>query len=151
MHAGGRVREGALGGGLPEVDEFLPVLDRTPPGETTSLTETLDGDYFMLRVDSETPAEKKPLAEVRDQVVEMWRAREQARLAEEKAKALADRVRGGEAFAAVATAEGLELKQTEPVTRFENAPQRTPSPLVAQPIFEIATGEVTTEIGRAHV
>src|SRR3546814_5373752 len=73
----------------------------------------------------------------------MWRAREQARLAEEKAKALADRVRGGEAFAAVATAEGLELKQTEPVTRFENAPQRTPSPLVAQQIFEIATGEVT--------
>src|SRR3546814_2198075 len=67
-------------------------------------------------------------AEVRDQVVEMWRAREQARLAEEKAKALADRVRGGEAFAAVATAEGLELKQTEPVTRFENAPPRTPSP-----------------------
>src|SRR3546814_3560710 len=38
----------------------------------------------------------------------------------------------------------LELKQTEPVTRFENAPQRTPSPLVAQQIFEIATGEVTT-------
>src|SRR3546814_11206188 len=73
----------------------------------------------------------------------MWRAREQARLAEEKAKALADRVRGGEAFAAVATAEGLELKQTEPVTRFENAPQRTPSPLVAQQIFEIATGQVT--------
>src|SRR3546814_20383840 len=33
---------------------------------------------------------------------------------------------------------------TEPVTRFENAPQRTPSPLVAQQIFEIATGEVTT-------
>src|SRR3546814_17866663 len=26
---------------------------------------TLDGDYFMLRVDSETPAEKKPLAESR--------------------------------------------------------------------------------------
>jgi peptidyl-prolyl cis-trans isomerase D len=74
----------------------------------------------------------------------MWREREQTRLAEEKAKALADRVRGGETLAAVATAEGLELKQTEPVTRFENAPQRTPSPLLAQQIFDIAEGEVTT-------
>jgi peptidyl-prolyl cis-trans isomerase D len=74
----------------------------------------------------------------------MWREREQTRLAEEKAKALAERVRGGETLAAVATAEGLELKQTEPVTRFENAPQRTPSPLLAQQIFDIAEGEVTT-------
>src|SRR3546814_12936599 len=74
----------------------------------------------------------------------MWRAREQARLAEEKAKALADRVRGGEASAAVATAEGPDLKQTAPVTRFENAPQPTPSPLVAQHPFTNPTTAVTT-------
>src|SRR3546814_10156245 len=152
IDARGRTPEGALVEGLPSIDEFLPVLDRTPPGETTSLTETLDGDYFMLRVDSETPAEKKPLAEVRDQVVEMWRAREQARLAEEKAKALADRVRGGEAFAAVATAERLELKKPAPVTRFENPPQRPPSPLPAQPIFATAPGQVTTvPPGHGHI
>src|SRR3546814_4329889 len=73
IDARGRTPEGALVEGLPSIDEFLPVLDRTPPGETTSLTATLDGDYFMLPVDSETPAEKKPLAAVRDQVVERGR------------------------------------------------------------------------------
>jgi peptidyl-prolyl cis-trans isomerase D len=144
IDAQARTPAGELVEGLPSINEFLPVLNRTAVGDSSSLTETLDGDYFMLRVDGETPAERKPLAEVRDQVVEMWRERERTRLAEEKAKALADRVRGGETLAAVATAEGLELKQTEPVTRFENAPQRTPSPLLAQQIFDIAEGEVTT-------
>jgi peptidyl-prolyl cis-trans isomerase D len=144
IDAQARTPAGELVEGLPSINEFLPVLNRTAVGDSSSLTETLDGDYFMLRVDGETPAERKPLAEVRDQVVEMWREREQTRLAEERAKALADRVRGGETLAAVATAEGLELKQTEPVTRFENAPQRTPSPLLAQQIFDIAEGEVTT-------
>jgi peptidyl-prolyl cis-trans isomerase D len=144
IDAQGRDAEGEPVAGLPSISEFLPVLNRTAVGETSTLSETIDGDYFMLRVDGETPAEKKPLAEVREQVVAMWRAREQARLAEEKAKALAERVRGGEDFAAVAAAEGLELQQTEPVTRFENSPQRTPSPLLAQQIFEIAESEVTT-------
>ena len=144
IDAQARTPAGALVEGLPSINEFLPVLNRTPVGERSTLTETLDGDYFILRVDGETPAAKKPLAEVRDQVVEMWREREQARLAEEKATALAERVRGGEALAALAGAEGLSLQQTAPVTRFENDPQRTPSPQLSQQIFDIAAGEVTT-------
>ncbi|WP_340119081.1 SurA N-terminal domain-containing protein [Pelagibius sp. 7325] len=130
--------------GLPSLNGFLPVLNRTAVGETSTLTETLDGDYFILRVDGETPAEKKPLAEVRDQVVEMWRAGEQSRLAAEKAEALAERLRGGADLAEVAAAEGLNVAETAPVTRFENDPQRTPSPQLSQQLFEIAEGEVTT-------
>lgn len=144
IDAQGRTPEGGLVEGLPSLNEFLPLLNGTPIGETSILTETLEGDYFILRVDGETPAQKKPLAEVRGQLIEFWRERERTRLAEEKAKVLADRLRSGATLAAVAEAEGLELKQTEPVTRFESAPQRVPSPLVAQQIFEIAEGEVTT-------
>lgn len=146
IDAQGRAPDGTLVEGLPAINEFLPLLNATRVGETTTLTETMDGDYFILRVDGETPAEKKPLAEVRDQLVEQWRQRERERLAEEKAEALTARLRGGETLAAVAAAEGLEAKQTEPVTRFETAPQRVPSPLVAQQIFEIAEGEVTTVV-----
>ncbi len=129
---------------LPSINEFLPVLGRTSAGESSTLTETLDGDYFILRVDGETPAQKKPLAEVREQIVEMWRAREQARLAEERAAALAEQVAGGKMLAEVAAAEGLELKTTEPITRTENAPQRTPSPQLSQQIFDIDEGGTTT-------
>jgi peptidyl-prolyl cis-trans isomerase D len=90
------------------------------------------------------PAEKKPLAEVRDQIVEMWRAREQARLAEERATALAEQVTGGKTLAEVAAAEGLQLQSTEPITRTENAPQRTPSPQLSQQLFDIDQGGTTT-------
>ncbi|GAB4366955.1 MAG: SurA N-terminal domain-containing protein [Kiloniellaceae bacterium] len=140
----GRGRDGALIEDLPSLTDFLPVLNRTAVGDSSTLTETLAGDYFMLRVDGETPAEKKPLAEVRDQVVEMWRAEEQARRAAAKAEAIAERLRGGAELAAVAADEGLTVSETVPLTRFENDPQRTPSPLLSQQLFEIAEGEVTT-------
>src|SRR3546814_14046499 len=78
IDARGRTPEGALVEVLPSIDEFLQVLDRTPPGETTSHTETLDGDHFMQRVHSETPAEKKTPAEARAHVVDMWRTRPRA-------------------------------------------------------------------------
>jgi len=144
IDAQGRTPAGAPVAGLPSLNEFLPVLNRTAVGESSTLSETLEGDYFIIRVDGETPAEKKPLAEVRDQVAEMWRAQEQARLAQEKATALADKVKAGETLAAVAEAEGLDLRQTEAVTRFENNPLRTPSPQLSQQLFDIAQGEVTT-------
>ncbi|MGF1591996.1 MAG: SurA N-terminal domain-containing protein [Kiloniellaceae bacterium] len=152
IDAQGRAPDGELVEGLPSINEFLPLLRRTAVGDTSVLTETLDGDYFVLRVDGETPAVKRPLAEVRDQVTEMWRERERARHAEERANDLAARVARGDGLAAVAEAEGLELRRTEAITRFENNPQRTPSPQLSQQIFEIAEGEVTTvETGNAHI
>jgi peptidyl-prolyl cis-trans isomerase D len=74
----------------------------------------------------------------------MWRAREQARRAEERAAALAGQVTGGKTLAEVAAAEGLELQSTEPITRNENAPQRTPSPQLSQQLFDIQPGGTTT-------
>ncbi|MGD1880067.1 MAG: SurA N-terminal domain-containing protein [Kiloniellaceae bacterium] len=144
IDARGRTPEGTLVEGLPSIGEFLPVLNRTAVGDSSTLTETLDGDYFIVHVDGETPAAKKPFDAVRDQVAEIWRNGERARLAEEKAAAFAERVKTGEDFAAVATAEGLSVAETAPLTRFENDPQRTPSPLLSQQLFEIAEGEVTT-------
>lgn len=136
--------EGDLVEGLPSINEFLPVLNRTSLGASSTLNETLDGDYFILRVDGATPAQKKPLAEVRDQIVEMWRTREQGRLAEERAAALAEQAAGGKTLAEVASAEGLQVQTTEPITRTENAPQRTPSPQLSQQLFDIDPGDTTT-------
>ncbi len=136
--------EGELVEGLPSLSEFLEVLNATQMGDTSLLTETLAGDYFIIRVDGETPARKKPLAEVRDDVAELWRLAESIRLSEEKATALAERLKAGEGFAELAASEGLELSQTEPITRFESDPARTPAALLSQQLFEIAEGEVIT-------
>ena len=127
--------------GLPAGSEFLEVLRETAVGDTSLLTETLDGDYFILRVDGETPAAPRPLEEVRKEVVELWRAGERRRLAQERAEALKEKLDGGTTLTALAESEGLSAEKTEPVTRFDGNPERTPSALLSQRLFDIAKGE----------
>ncbi|WP_420348290.1 SurA N-terminal domain-containing protein [Pelagibius sp.] len=138
----GRDRDGNVIEALPALNEFLELLRTTALGDTSLLTETLDGDYFIVRVDDEIAATLRPLPEVRDDVIRLWQARERARMGQEKAESVAERLRSGEDFGAVAEAEGLQLLTTEPVTRFETDPARTPAPALSQQLFEIETGEI---------
>ncbi|MEQ8357829.1 MAG: SurA N-terminal domain-containing protein [Kiloniellaceae bacterium] len=126
--------------GLPPLEDFLAVLNATPSGETSVLSESLEGDFFIVRVDGETPAQKQPLAEVREQVVELWRENERARRAKEMGDAIAGRLNEGRDIAAVAEAEGLSVEETPAVTRFENSQQQTLDPRIAPQLFEIDAG-----------
>lgn len=140
----GRNPQGELVENLPPLNDLQAALRPLTAGETSILRESRAGDFFIVRVDDVIPAEKKSFEEVREEVVELWRERQRDRLARAKGEAIAGRLRAGEDFAAVAEAEGLELKETPPVTRDEADPQRIPHPLMAQQLFEIAEGEVTT-------
>ncbi len=144
IDAQGRTPEGEPVENLPDLQTFLATVNPLQPGEASTLKETRDGDFFMVRVDDVTPAQKRPLEDVRNEVVELWRSSEQERLAQEKAEAIAERVEAGETLAAVAEAEGLSLQETQPATRFETDQQRVTHPLIAQQLFEMAEGEVTT-------
>lgn len=140
----GRTPAGEPVENLPPLADFLQTLNPLQAGDSSSLRESREGDFFMVRVDSVTPSEKRPLAEVRDEVVELWRAQERERLAREKGEAIAARLEVSEDFAAVAEAEGLTLQETQPVTRSEDDRQRIAHPLIAQQLFEIAEGEADT-------
>ncbi len=67
-----------------------------------------------------------------------------ANLAREKAEALAERAKVGNELEALAAEAGLVVSTTAPITRFETAPARTPSPALASKLFRIQPGEVTT-------
>ncbi len=125
-------------------DRFLEVAFDIEEGRESLLTETGNGDYFILRVDSVTPAQLRPLNEVRAEVTELWRSAQRAKLAREAAEALAERVKSGNEFAVVAAEAGLMVTQTKPVNRFETAADNTPSPALASKLFQIVVGEVTT-------
>jgi peptidyl-prolyl cis-trans isomerase D len=139
----GRNPAGEPVAGLP-AGRFLEVAFETETGRESLLTETPNGDYFILRVDSVTPEQLRPLDEVRTEVTELWRGAQRAKLAREKAEALAERIQSGNEFATAATEAGLTVAQTKPVTRFETAAARTPSPTLAAKLFQIVVGEVTT-------
>jgi peptidyl-prolyl cis-trans isomerase D len=123
---------------------FLALAFETEAGRESLLTETANGDFFILRVDSVTPAQLRPLDEVRAEVTELWRDAQRAKLAREQAEALAERIESGNEFEVVATEAGLIVARTKPVTRFETAIASTPSPTLAAKLFQLSVGQVTT-------
>jgi peptidyl-prolyl cis-trans isomerase D len=139
----GRDQAGEAVGELP-ADRFLELAFETEAGRESLLTETASGDYFILRVDAVTPAQLRPLDEVRVEVTELWRDAQRAKLAREKAEALAERIKAGNELAVVATGAGLTISQTKPVTRFETAAASTPSPTLSSKLFQLNIGQVTT-------
>ena len=143
IDAQGRDASGGVIDGLPPIDEFLPVLAETAVGEESLLTETRDGDYFVLRVDGVVPAEPMPLDAVREEVAELWRARSRERLAEERADALAARAKEGVALSKIAEDEGLSVTRRGPVNRFGQGDDgsRMSGDLVSK-LFELKQGDV---------
>ncbi len=139
----GRTPGGEAVENLP-VDRFFEVAFDAEPGQESLLTETGDGDYFILRVDSVSPAQVRPLSEVRAEVVELWRAAQRAQRAREKAEAIAERAKVGVELKALAADEGYSVTTTEPLNRFEAVASRTPSPALPSKLFQIKPGEVTT-------
>ena len=139
----GRNIEGEPVADLP-AGRFLEIAFETEAGRESLLTETTNADYFILRVDSVTPARLKPLEAVRAEVTELWRDAQRAKLAREKAEALAERVKAGNDFAVLAAEAGMTVTVTAPMTRFDTAAERTPSPVLASKLFQVQRGEVTT-------
>ena len=137
---------GLDGEGVPDLplDDFISIIFDTAPGEDSLLTETSDGGYFILRVDSVTPAQLRPLEEVREEVVALWRDARQAEKAREIATALAERARNGESLEDIAKAENYALETSEPLTRFEADPVSGVPPSLVTKLFELKRGEFDT-------
>ncbi len=133
--------EGNVVEGLPSGNEFLPVAFETEAGEESLLRETLDGGYFIVRVDGTTPAATRPFETVRDDVVERWQSETRDRLAEERAEALLERAKLGETLATLAEEAGLSVITSQPINRFGTDPNVSTSPNLASEIFQIKEGE----------
>jgi peptidyl-prolyl cis-trans isomerase D len=143
----GRDARGQAVEGLPGGD-FLETAFSTAEGESSLLTDTPDGGYFMLRVDKVTPAALRPLDSIRSEVVEAWKAEQRHKAAEAQAQAIADRIKGGEALAELAAELGLEVTTTDPFTRYRSD---LPPDLVAKLFAASVTGVATAESGEGYL
>ena len=127
---------------LPQSDDFLRDVFAAEIGETSLLSETPDGDYFVFRVDRATPPAVRSLDEVRTEVLDIWRQEEARQHALIQAEALADQLRLGIAMAEIASAEGLSLGRTEPIDRFGSDPDAAASPDLTAKLFGLGEDEV---------
>ena len=79
-------------------------------GAESEVVDMGQGQYFVVRVDDVLPAALPPLDGIREPLARQWTLRENARLLNARASALAARVRGGEDLAAVAASVGATLQ-----------------------------------------
>lgn len=127
---------------LPQSDDFLRDVFAAEIGETSLLSETTDGDYFVFRVDQATPPALRPLDDVRAEVLDLWRQEEARQHALIQAEALADQVRLGSDMAGIANAEGLSLGRTAAIDRFGSDPEAAASPDLTAKLFGLGEDEI---------
>jgi peptidyl-prolyl cis-trans isomerase D len=132
----------ALLAGAPEAQR---AAFETLPGQTSPLTETRAGNWYVIRVDNVTPPRTKPLEAVRDQVVAMWRTQKQMDGAQKRAETILERAKSGQTLEAAATEFNLKPATTQPMLRSgEIDRQNFAPPEVAGRLFALKQGEATT-------
>lgn len=98
--------------------DFLPRAFATEPGIDGELTEGAEGAYYDFRVDKIAAATKKPLEEVREQILADWRAAE----LEKRLKAIADDLvkkgNAGQSMASIGSSLGLAPLMSDPLPRY---------------------------------
>lgn len=131
---------------LPEMEELLAIAFETQVGEESRLTETGDGGFFIVRVDSITPAMLRPLDSIRAEVLAAWRAAKRDEAAEARAEAIVQRVNAGTDLALIAAEAGLEIRTARPFTRADTGDD-IPSALIVK-LFDLRPGQAAMAAGR---
>ena len=145
----GRNSENLAIEGLPGAP-FLETVFTTNSGEASTLVEAQDGGFFILRVTGVTPSRVQSLTEVRKQAAAAWKSDERIKLAEAKAKKVADQLKLGQSLKEIPGAEGEALTPIAFFTR-QTGPARSKLPFdVINQLFEVKkVGDVA--VGRDGV
>jgi peptidyl-prolyl cis-trans isomerase D len=128
-----------------QVNMPKPVLDSLfslPKGGESDVGDLGSGVYFALRVDEVRPPAMPTLEELRPEATRAWMLKEQARMLQQKADQLAERVRKGESLQAVAASSGARVQSAQGLGRDPGA-SKLPPQLVGQ-VFASAVGKPFT-------
>jgi peptidyl-prolyl cis-trans isomerase D len=149
VEAGGRDTSGAEIETLHDQEEVLRTAFETPEGEASDfipIGEDQAGDTAVVSVDSITPATVRPLDDVRDQLRQVWLARERGRRLRELGDEVIAAVAGGQAFQAAARARGFRIvpPASQPIDR--RTAQRALPRGLSEEIFTASEGGVVSEM-----
>jgi peptidyl-prolyl cis-trans isomerase D len=131
-------------------DGILQAAFATAEGQTSPLTDLGDDGYYIVHVDKVTPAEVRPLAEARTDVIAAWQADQKNSALEKLAASIVADVNGGRSLKDVAGAHKLTVVTTQPLARTGDEPT-TPPALVAA-LFDVKpNGAVSAPAGNSVV
>ncbi len=133
--------------GLPGGTRIVELAFDVGLGEESTLTETEDGGYLIIRVDATKLPSLRPLAAVRDRVASAWQAEKAQEKALEQARQMTERLIAGATLAEETVERALTVVTSDPFTRNGNgAGGILPLALVGD-LFEATLGGVVmTEV-----
>ncbi len=141
--ANGRLQSGAEMEGLSE--DVLQIAFETPEGEASDFMPAEEGVDVVVAVDRIVAASVVPLEDVREQLVQGWRANEVARRLRALGAAVVQAVDGGQTLAAAARANNMRIiAASEEVNRGNLA--QVPARGLAPQIFNAAEGDAVSDI-----
>lgn len=146
IDAEGRDEAGGAISGAPAAD-ILAGIFAAPVGETSLLEETTAGSFYMYRVDAIEAPRPRELAEVEDELTELWLIEERNRLAGEEVEALMAEARAGRTLEAIAAEKGepVTVRSFEPVARNADGSSVGLTPAAVAALFDAAEGELVRE------
>jgi peptidyl-prolyl cis-trans isomerase D len=123
--------------------DVLKLAFATNEGQTSRVTEALDGGIFVLRADKVISSAVKPLDEVKEKATAAWQADKRRDTVAKQAQELAAAVKPDGKLAAIAAEKGMKATTSAPFTRHPE--QNSPVPLVlVDKLFAAKPGEVIT-------
>ena len=87
---------------LPDLPGLLDAVFKNMEGDQIPPLDTGKEGYYWIEINNITPSARKPLEEVRTEVVNVWTAQQRAAALEELAQTLAERGNAGESFEKIA-------------------------------------------------
>jgi len=129
-------------GDLPGRNNFTQVAFKTAKGDSSSVIETEEGDYFVLHVEDIIAPELKPLEQVRDDVEKALMLNRQEDAGKIKANALVEKAQRGTLLEVIAQEEGLPYKPSSLIARRNTDEKNSIPPALAEEIFKIKVGDV---------
>jgi peptidyl-prolyl cis-trans isomerase D len=127
-------------------DGILQAAFSTSDGATSPLSDLGDNGYFLVHVDKVTPAEVRPLAEARNDVIAAWQAEQKNSALEKLAASIVADVNDGRSLKDVAAAHKLTVVTTQPLARTSDEPT-TPPAIVAALFSAKQNGAVSAPAG----
>lgn len=114
-------------------------------GAETRLVETVDGGFVVGRVDKVTLSALRPLASIRNDVLDAWRNDQRRQIAEKQAADAKAAIEGGQSIADVAKKAGREVRVTAALRRGGPTGDTMVSSALAGRLFGLTVGGVAVD------
>jgi len=112
-------------------DGVLQAAFATRDGDTSPLSDLGDAGYYLVHVDKVTPAEVRPLAEARNDVIAARQAEQRNDALQKLAASIVGDVNGGRSLKDLAAAHKLTVVTTQPLARTGDEPTTPPAVVAA--------------------